>query len=60
MRPFSGVVPLGSSLRSALLAMLEDDDPLVAVTGVGGYLGVLTLERLHAAARRSAGSPPAR
>jgi osmoprotectant transport system ATP-binding protein len=57
MRPFAAVIPLGASLKSAFVAMLEDDDPLVAVTGPDGYLGVLTLERLHAAVRRSAGSP---
>jgi len=50
--PFSAVIPLGTSLKSALVTMLQHDDALVAVTDSGRYVGVLTLEGLHRAMRR--------
>jgi osmoprotectant transport system ATP-binding protein len=50
--PFSGVLPIGTTLKTALATMLQDDDPFVAVTSAGRYVGVLTLEGLHRAMRR--------
>jgi len=50
--PFSAVLPLGTTLKTALSTMLHDDDPFVAVTAAGRYIGVLTLEGLHRAMRR--------
>ena len=50
--PFSAVLPLGTTLKTALATMLQDDDPFVAVTAGGRYVGVLTLEGLHRAMRR--------
>ena len=58
--PFSAVLPLGASLKTALASMLQDDEPLVAVTEAGRYVGVLTLQGLHRAMRRSAGAAAAR
>jgi hypothetical protein len=52
--PFSAVLPLGASLKPAFASMLQDDDPLIAVTDSGRYVGVLTLQGLHRAMRRSA------
>jgi CBS domain-containing protein len=57
-RPLGTVLPIGSSLKSALAAMLQRDDSLLAVVNDSGYVGLLTLEGLHGAMRRSAGSPP--
>jgi osmoprotectant transport system ATP-binding protein len=50
--PFSAVLPLGTTLKTALATMLQDDEPFVAVTAAGSYVGVLTLEGLHRAMRR--------
>jgi osmoprotectant transport system ATP-binding protein len=50
--PFSGVLPLGTTLKTALSTMLQYDDPFVAVTAKGRYVGVLTIEGLHRAMRR--------
>jgi osmoprotectant transport system ATP-binding protein len=50
--PFSAVLPLGTTLKTALATILQDDDPFVAVTVGGRYVGVLTLEGLHRAMRR--------
>jgi osmoprotectant transport system ATP-binding protein len=51
-RPFSAALPLGASLKTALSTMLQDDDPFIAVTDAGRYVGVLSLEGLHRAMRR--------
>jgi osmoprotectant transport system ATP-binding protein len=51
--PFSASLPLGTTLKTALSTMLQDDDPVVAVTAAGRYVGVLTLEGLHRAMRRA-------
>jgi hypothetical protein len=50
--PFSAVLPIGTTLKTTLATMLQDDDPFVAVTSAGRYVGVLTLEGLHRAMRR--------
>jgi osmoprotectant transport system ATP-binding protein len=50
--PFSATLPLGTTLKTALATMLQDDEPFVAVTANGRYVGVLTLEGLHRAMRR--------
>jgi osmoprotectant transport system ATP-binding protein len=50
--PFSAVLPLGTTLKTALATMLQDDEPFVAVTAGGRYVGVLTIEGLHRAMRR--------
>jgi osmoprotectant transport system ATP-binding protein len=57
-RPLSATLPVGTSLRSVLAAMLQDDDPIVAVRAHDRVVGVITLEGLHAAMRRSVGTPP--
>jgi osmoprotectant transport system ATP-binding protein len=57
-RPLSATLPVGTSLRSVLAAMLQDDDPVVAVRAHERVVGVITLEGLHAAMRRSVGTPP--
>ena len=54
-RPIAAPVALGQSLKDALAALLESETGWVAVTDGGGYVGVLTLPALHAAARRSVG-----
>lgn len=51
--PFSAVLPLGTSLKAALVTMLQHDDAFVAVTDAGRYVGVLTLDGLHRAMRRA-------
>ena len=38
--------------------MLQRDENYLAITDGGRYVGLLTLGGLHAAMRRSAGSPP--
>ena len=48
-------VAVGDTLRTALAALLESEAGWVAVTDNGRIAGALTLEALHAAARRSAG-----
>ena len=56
-RPAGGTVPLGSTLKAALAELLQGDTGWVAVESGGRYLGVLTAEALHAAARRSVSAP---
>jgi len=52
--PASPVVAVGQSLREALAALLDSGTGSVAVVdGDGTRVGILTLEALHAAARRS-------
>ena len=46
MTPFSTTVPLGSSLRSALIAMLQGDQ-LVAVTDDRRFVGLITFAALQ-------------
>jgi len=58
VHPFSAALPLGSSLKRALAAMLERDEGYLPVTDGDRYVGLLSLEGLHGAMRRSAGSPP--
>jgi osmoprotectant transport system ATP-binding protein len=52
-------LPLGSSLKAALAALLQSEEDLLAITDGSRYVGLLTMEGLHGAMRRSAGSPPA-
>jgi osmoprotectant transport system ATP-binding protein len=56
VEPAPAVVPLGSSLRDALAAMLAQDAAWVGVTDGAKYVGVLTPSSVHAALRRSVGS----
>ncbi len=51
-------LPLGSSLKTALAAMLANEDDFLAITDDGRYVGLLTMSGLHGAMRRSTGSPP--
>ena len=59
-RPAGAAVSSGSSLKTALAELLERDVGWVAVAEAGRYLGVLTPQSLHAAARRSASRPERR
>ncbi len=56
--PFEVQVPLGTSLRAALGEMLQHDVRWIPVVEDGRYLGILTPNGLHAAARRSVGGHP--
>jgi osmoprotectant transport system ATP-binding protein len=57
VEPFATTARLGDTLRDALAHMLQHDVRwLPVLDGDGGYLGVLTPNRLHAAMRRSVGS----
>jgi osmoprotectant transport system ATP-binding protein len=51
MTPFAATVPLGSSLRTALIAMLQGDH-LVAVTERGRFVGVVTFDGLQRSMQR--------
>jgi len=53
--PVPGVVAAGGSLKDAFAQLLLNDAGWVAVVDGGRYRGVLTVEALHAAIRRSAG-----
>jgi osmoprotectant transport system ATP-binding protein len=57
IRPLA-TLPLGSTLKSALARMLQSDESVIAVRDGDRYVGLLTLDGLHGAMRRSAGSPP--
>jgi osmoprotectant transport system ATP-binding protein len=57
VRPLA-TLPLGSTLKSALARMLQSDESMIAVLDGDRYVGLLTLDGLHGAMRRSAGSPP--
>ncbi|MDQ6946835.1 MAG: ABC transporter ATP-binding protein, partial [Actinomycetota bacterium] len=48
-----GVVAATSNLKDALAQLLLNDAGWVVVVDDGGYCGVLTVETLHAAIRRS-------
>jgi osmoprotectant transport system ATP-binding protein len=52
---FETEIALGTSLREALSAMLQNDLRWIPVVDAGRYLGVLTPNRLHAAMRRTVG-----
>ena len=56
-RPAGEAVAPGSSLRTALAELLQRDVGWVPVAEGDRYLGVLTPQSLHAAARRSASRP---
>jgi osmoprotectant transport system ATP-binding protein len=51
MTPFVSVIPLGSSLRSALVAMLHGERA-VAVTDHGRFVGVVTFDGLQRSMQR--------
>jgi osmoprotectant transport system ATP-binding protein len=53
-RPLARPLPVGSTLKVALARMLEGDDNFVTVVDEERYVGLLTLDGLHAAMRRSA------
>jgi osmoprotectant transport system ATP-binding protein len=53
--PFEVQVPLGTSLRAAFGEMLQHDVRWVPVMSDEEYLGVITPNSIHAAARRSVG-----
>ncbi len=55
--PAGDTVSIRSSLKTALAELLQRDTGWVAVADAGCYLGVLTPQSLHAAARHS-GPPP--
>jgi len=55
VRPVPGVVEADASLKDAFAQLLLDDAGWVAVVDGGRYRGVLTVEALHAAVRRSTG-----
>jgi osmoprotectant transport system ATP-binding protein len=56
--PFEVEVPLGTSMSAAFGEMLQHDVRWIPVVDDGCYIGVLTPNRLHAAARRSVGGDP--
>jgi len=56
--PFDVEIPLGTSLRAALGEMLQHDVRWVPVVDDGRYLGVVTPNSLHAAARGRVGDEP--
>jgi osmoprotectant transport system ATP-binding protein len=53
LRPFAARIPLGISMHNALAELLAHDAPAIPVFNGNDYLGVLTLDTLHAAMRRS-------
>ena len=53
VQPFAVQVPLGTSLRSALVAMLDHDLMWLPVVDGERYVGILTPNLIHAAMRRS-------
>jgi len=58
LRPLGAALPVGSTLKAALAAMLQRDENYLAITDGDRYVGLLTLDGLHSAMRRSAGRPP--
>ncbi|MFJ8668638.1 ABC transporter ATP-binding protein [Streptomyces sp. NPDC093600] len=60
VRPTPAPVPLGTSLREALAALLQDDTgwlPVIDPTDGGRYAGVLTPDGVHRALRRARPEP---
>ncbi len=55
--PFDVQVPLGTTLRAAFGEMLQHDVRWIPVVDGARYLGVVTPNSLHAAARRSVDDP---
>jgi CBS-domain-containing membrane protein len=53
LRPFVTRIALGTSLHDALALLLQHDAPAIPVFNGHNYLGLLTLDNLHAAMRRS-------
>ena len=56
LQPLGTALALGSTLKAALAAMMQRDENYLAVTDAERYVGLLTLDGLHAALRRTAGN----
>jgi osmoprotectant transport system ATP-binding protein len=59
LRPTTGTVPIGATLKDAMALLLQHDEESIGIVDGDRYLGVLTPSSLHAALRRSVDSDAA-